>query len=242
MIRAACAGLLILTACGSVVAQPVASMTAFDVASVKPDTVGSNEGPGRGREVIQTTPQNLTMRNIRLRSALQWACRPQTDQILGVTWLDAERYLILAKVGTPASAEQLRLMLQKLLIERFKLTLHRVTRELPAFVFAVDKSGPKFERSQEQVEGQEQVDGNMQYGKGNSVIGANATMSQFVDALTNPLHTVVLDEPVCTAAIASRSTSTSMNPVTSRRNICRRSSAAVCETSWASSWSRDSAR
>lgn len=160
----------------------------FDVASVKPDTLGTNEGPGRGDEKIELTPSTLTMRNIRLRSAMKWAYRVQTDQIPGPSWLDSERYLIVAKTGSPVPEEQVRLMLQRLLTSRFQLKLHRETREMNAFVLTVDKHGPKFKASSEPGEG------GVHYAIKYKVIADRATLAQFADSLTNPLKGVVLDE------------------------------------------------
>jgi uncharacterized protein (TIGR03435 family) len=125
--------LFVLAACGAF-GQHVTSALAFDAASVKADTIGTNEGPGRGRETIEPTPVSLTMRNIRLRSAMKWAYHVQTDQISGPAWLDSERYLIIARTEAAVPDNQLRLMLQQLLTERFRMTLHREIRELAAFV------------------------------------------------------------------------------------------------------------
>ena len=140
--------LYVLAGCGAF-GQAAQTSPAFAVASVKPDTVGTNEGPGRGNEAIESTPLSLTMRNIRLRSALKWAYHVQTEQVSGPAWLDSERYAIIAKAGEPVSEERLRLMLQPLLTERFQIKLHRESREMPVFVLLVDKSGPKFQPSVE---------------------------------------------------------------------------------------------
>ena len=47
----------------------------------------------------------------------------------------------------PAPTDQLRLMLQTLLAERFKLTVHRENRELPVFALAVARNGHKLRAS-----------------------------------------------------------------------------------------------
>src|SRR6185436_10125583 len=46
-----------------------------------------------------------------------------------------------------ATENELRTMLQNLLIERFKLKIHRETRNLAGFVLTVAKDGPKFRES-----------------------------------------------------------------------------------------------
>jgi len=46
-----------------------------------------------------------------------------------------------------ATKEQFMMMLQNLLAERFKLTLHRETKELPLYALVVAKNGPKLKES-----------------------------------------------------------------------------------------------
>src|SRR5205823_2257218 len=43
--------------------------------------------------------------------------------------------------------EQFRVMMQNLLAERFKLTIHRETKELPSYTLTVGKGGPKMKES-----------------------------------------------------------------------------------------------
>jgi len=47
----------------------------------------------------------------------------------GPAWLDSERYDVAARTATRSSEDQLRLMLQKLLADRFQLRVHRETKE-----------------------------------------------------------------------------------------------------------------
>ena len=55
------------------------------------------------------------------------------DQISGPDWLATERYDIAAKVPPGTTVEQLRLMRQGLLAERFQVRLHRETKTLPVY-------------------------------------------------------------------------------------------------------------
>jgi uncharacterized protein (TIGR03435 family) len=65
------------------------------------------------------------------------------DQVFGPNWLDQNEYDIDAKVTSVATREQLALMLQSLLAERFHLQQHRETREMRVYELVVDKSGSK---------------------------------------------------------------------------------------------------
>src|ERR1035441_4249184 len=102
---------------------------AFAVASVKASQPGAGGGRGR-RDNIQVSPGTVTMRNVSLKSSIRWAWHVSEFQVSGPDWLDSERYEIAGKAPGPATEEQLRLMMQTLLRERFKLALHRQTKEL----------------------------------------------------------------------------------------------------------------
>jgi uncharacterized protein (TIGR03435 family) len=112
----------------------------FDVASIKPSRLS---GEGRNRESTVANPGSLAMHNVTLRSALQWAYRMKEYQVSGPAWIGDERYDIAAKAGDTAGEDQLRAMLQNLLMDRFKLTLHRERKELPIYGLLVAKNGPK---------------------------------------------------------------------------------------------------
>ena len=80
-----------------------------------------------------------------MKYLLKTAYQVEDFQILGAPgWLDSDRFDIEAKaVGDPPRSQVL-LMLQSLLADRFKLALHRETRELPVYELMLAKSGPKF--------------------------------------------------------------------------------------------------
>jgi len=72
-------------------------------------------------------------------------------QISGVPgWIDSERYDIEAKADGKTGPKQMaEPMLQALLQERFKLKVHRETKELPIYVLTVAKSGLKIQPAKE---------------------------------------------------------------------------------------------
>src|SRR5271166_1788103 len=108
----------------------------FEVASISKT---GGEGSGRGR--IEYSPDSLTMRNVGLKQCLQWAYRVEYFQI--PTSLDETGYDILAKAAGPVPVSQLRLMLQQLLADRFKLTIHRETKAIAVYELTIAKGGPK---------------------------------------------------------------------------------------------------
>jgi uncharacterized protein (TIGR03435 family) len=117
--------------------QALPPLPAFDVASIKPaphdlQGGGYNFGPG-GRTVIT----NFTLKNL-----VQIAWHLQDFQIAGgPVWVDSDRFNVEARAEGNPDDEQSRLMLRSLLADRFHLTVHSETRELPIYVLAVDTSG-----------------------------------------------------------------------------------------------------
>jgi bla regulator protein BlaR1 len=118
------------------------SPLAFEVASIRL----SKPKPGT-HAFIGAAPggQRLTATNLPLKFLIIMAYNITNRQISGgPSWLDSEGYDIDAKAERPVSRDQLYLMLQTLLADRFKLTLHRETRELQVYALVVEKDGPKF--------------------------------------------------------------------------------------------------
>jgi uncharacterized protein (TIGR03435 family) len=136
-------GLLLMAAASVATSQTVApDLLTFEVASVKPakSTGGRftmNGGPGTG------DPGRITYTNIMLRRILLSAYDVKNYQISGPDWLDSLRFDITAKVPEGATQEQFQLMLRNLLATRFKMTIHRESRELPIYALLTAKNGPK---------------------------------------------------------------------------------------------------
>jgi uncharacterized protein (TIGR03435 family) len=120
----------------------------FDIASVK--RIAVSPGADRVGMKREITPIGVMMRGVSLGHCIRWAYDVQPYEVVGPDWLDFVTdalYDIDAKAGEPVSEPQLKLMLRTLLVERFRLTLHREKRELPAFALVVAKNGVKIRRA-----------------------------------------------------------------------------------------------
>jgi uncharacterized protein (TIGR03435 family) len=125
----------------------------FEAASVKPAELPM--AGGRGRVMIgmpsggpgSKDPGRIRYPFVSLRDLLIRAYDVKTYQITGPAWLDTERYDITATMPPDTTMPQFRTMLQNLLAERFKLTMHRETKELPMYALIVAKNGPKLKES-----------------------------------------------------------------------------------------------
>lgn len=141
--------------CSLVRAQSAANANAgekleFEVASIKPAALpgggairlGLRGGPGSG------DPARVTFNLSTIRDLMAEAYGVKRNQISGgPKWLDSDRFDIVAKVPAGTTKEQVKSMLQNLLAERFKLTLHRETRDMPVYALAVGAKGPKLKQS-----------------------------------------------------------------------------------------------
>ena len=128
------AGLIFFTSFAAF-AQP-----AFDVASVKPapPPTDHNIRVQMGGDAGRVNYSNVTLMNVMTR-----AYGVKEHQITGPDWLKTERYDIVATVPAGTPKDQIPLMLQGLLADRFKLTLHRDSKVMPVYALVVGKNGPK---------------------------------------------------------------------------------------------------
>jgi bla regulator protein blaR1 len=137
---------------------------AFAVASIKPN----KSGDGRHFLARITNLPNdgrFYATGVTLKMLLHTAYDVEESQISGgPSWLSSDRYDIQAKADSSVddalrklSPEQGTLakqrMLQKLLSDRFKLTLSHETKDLPVYTLVVAKNGPKLQESKDDVSG-----------------------------------------------------------------------------------------
>jgi len=122
---------------GAVFGQAAANTPAFEVASVKINNSGDSEPTG------DATNGRFTLRNCPMFVIVARAYQVNFDRIDGPDWLQTERYDIDAKYAPDATDENLWLMLQNLLAERFKLATHHEQKPAPVWALMVGKKGPK---------------------------------------------------------------------------------------------------
>ena len=84
-----------------------------------------------------------------LKSLLTYAYGVKPYQITGPDWMSTTRFDIVAKMPEGSKKDDAPKMLQSLLEERFKLTVHRTSAEHPVLVLVAGKGGPKLKASAE---------------------------------------------------------------------------------------------
>jgi uncharacterized protein (TIGR03435 family) len=160
----------------------------FEVATIKPNNSGATSMQGlvmRGR--------NFATRASSVGDLISFAYEVQAKQVVNAPdWLDKERFDIDAvpeQEGAP-NPEQIRIMMRKLLADRFGLKFHREKREMSAYVLTVGKDGPKLKETQ--IKGTLPGIG-IRPGTGGITFGViNAAIPDF----TGFLQILVLDRPV----------------------------------------------
>uniref|UniRef100_Q02AY4 Uncharacterized protein n=1 Tax=Solibacter usitatus (strain Ellin6076) TaxID=234267 RepID=Q02AY4_SOLUE len=124
------------------VAQP-----AFEVTSVKPAApIASKEGKERVGLTISGSRVEITYTS--LAGLVQIAYRVKAYQVVGPGPTTSDHFDVQAKMPEGAGQDQLPEMLQTLLAERFKLTLHREQKEHAIYALLVGKNGPKLQETE----------------------------------------------------------------------------------------------
>jgi uncharacterized protein (TIGR03435 family) len=159
--------------------------TVFEVATIKPS---NPDAPGKA---FTMRGRQFATLNTTLSELISFAYRVHAAQITGAPdWVESAKYDITAQPqadGTP-NERQLRAMVQKLLEERFKLTITRGTKELPVYVLSVAKTGHKLTPNDRNPNGLPGM-----FFKGPGMLPAlNAGMAD----LANVMQATVLDRPV----------------------------------------------
>jgi uncharacterized protein (TIGR03435 family) len=123
---------------------------AFEVVSIKPSpepasgqgyTVACRGGPG------SNDPGIYRCTHMSLANLITDAYGIAHYQLSGPDWMRGERFEIAAKVPEGASKGDLKLMLQNMLADRFKLAVHHEARDMPKYDLVLAKGGPRLQRS-----------------------------------------------------------------------------------------------
>jgi uncharacterized protein (TIGR03435 family) len=123
----------------------------FEVASVKTNKSGPM------MSAMRTVPSEFRMTNIPLRLLIFQAYRVSSYQMVGgPSWIDSERFDIVAKAPAGSTPDQTTLMIRGLLADRFKLKVHSETRETQIYALMLARSdgklGPKLSKSTDDCE------------------------------------------------------------------------------------------
>lgn len=184
----------------------------YDVASIKP-----NKSSGM-RQMIRMMyrPDGLSATNVTLQMLITQAYGVNDFQLSGAPeWMKSDHYDVEAKMEksladqlkglTPEQGRPKRQhMMQALLADRCKLTLHRETRELPVYALVVGKNGAKVHEAKPgdaYANGFQGFEGHplgaglwvMNRGGPTTITSQGVAISQVVELLSQQLGRTVLD-------------------------------------------------
>jgi uncharacterized protein (TIGR03435 family) len=164
--------------------DPSAAPPAFDAASVRPSPP---QPPGNGRgSNMRADPGRLTCTNVSLKRYVLAAWGLKEYQVAAPDWMNDQRYDVTATMPAGTPTHEVLLMLQALLADRFKIAIHRETKELAVYALIVDRNGLKLGPAE---------------GFGTSIssspkgrsMRANTTMKSFAGMLSNFMDRPVVD-------------------------------------------------
>ncbi len=165
---------------------------AFEVATIKPSD------PARPGKLFTTRGSEVITINTSLSDIIMTAYGLHARQITDApAWLESEKYDITGRPDTPGqpNVEQMKVMLQKLLADRFQLKFHRDKKELSVYALTVLKGGPKFSKS---TRDPNSLPGLFFTGPLMSLNVTNATMAEVAGVLQTILEKPVVDQTALT--------------------------------------------
>jgi uncharacterized protein (TIGR03435 family) len=173
--------------------EPPKSMAAdanpgIEVATVKPSKPGA---PGK---LFTFRARSVVTINTSMNDLVTFAFGLHTKQIIGAPdWFATDQFDVDAvpDVDGRPNLKQLRLVIQKLLADRFKLTLHHEQRELSAYIVTVAPGGPKFKATKAAPN---DPPGFMFRGLGDLTV-RNMNMKEFVEGMQSAVIEKAVIEP-----------------------------------------------
>ncbi len=141
-----------LVATGILVAiSASAAGLAFEVASIKKAEMGQGMHAGGGRMAIAVGMSidgaRVNCSNMSLLDLISTAYNIKAVLISGPAWLNTERFDINAKIPEGVKTDRVNDMLQTLLEERFKLTVHKENKPTNIYALIVGKDGLKLKET-----------------------------------------------------------------------------------------------
>jgi len=184
MTRRFAAGIGLLVIASALLACSAQAQSAFSVAVIRPS---SEEVKFERDGKTDTQPGHLVMKDVTVQTCIKWAYGVQRAEVVGPDSLEQDRYDIEAKAEEPVKDEQLKLMLQTLLAQRFGLKFHREKKELKGYAMTLIKPSTKLHPSE--------GDGKMfRENSANGTVAKFITMQEFADFMAGPLEAPVQNQ------------------------------------------------
>jgi uncharacterized protein (TIGR03435 family) len=163
---------------------------AFEVATIRPSD------PARREQIITLRGAEVITTNVTVHDLINLAYWLHPKQLTGgPPWTESDKFDMTGKPDAPGqpNVDQMKMMIQKLLADRFQLKFHFEKRDLSAYVARITKAGAKIIKSQDDPKGYPA----WHFGRaaaGTTLTFRNSPMSQVTAILQNFLDKPVVDQ------------------------------------------------
>jgi uncharacterized protein (TIGR03435 family) len=163
---------------------------AFEVATIKPSD------PAHPEQIITLRGAEVITTNVTVHALINLAYWLHPKQLTGgPAWTESDKFDMAGKPDAPGqpNVDQMKMMIQKLLADRFQLKFHFEKRELSVYAIRIGKTGAKITRSQDDPKG---LPG-WNFGRtpsGTVFTFRNSPLSQVAALLQNSLDKPVVDQ------------------------------------------------
>jgi uncharacterized protein (TIGR03435 family) len=175
--------MVILLAAGAVLAQAQDARPAYEAASVKINTSGNGGSSSNGSK------GQVVITNQTLKRLVERAYNLKPFQVTGPGWMEDVRVDITAKYPPDTKVDDRMLMLRTLLEERFKLVVHRDSKEMSGYALVVAKGGFKLKPVEPGGSGT-----NSNGGRVRKLTATKTSITQLADFVARTLGETVVDK------------------------------------------------
>ena len=161
----------------------------FAVATIKPSD------PAQPGKLFTLRGQDVVTINTTLNDLVTMAYDLHVKQIIGgPAWMDSDKYDVQGRPSVPGqpNVAQLKIMIQKMVVDRFQFKFHKEKKELAAYSITVAKGGAKLAKTQSPPNTLPGLFFGGAQGGGTSFNVRNATLAEVAQTLQG----AVLDKPV----------------------------------------------
>lgn len=163
---------------------------AFEVATIKPSD------PAHPEQIITLRGAEVITTNVTVHALINLAYWLHPKQLTGgPAWTESDKFDMAGKPDAPGqpNVDQMKVMIQKLLADRFQLKFHFEKRDLPVYAVRLAKTGGKITKSQDDPKG---IPGwNFRRNPSGMIMAfRNSPMSQFTAVLQNSMDRPVVDQ------------------------------------------------
>lgn len=133
----------------------------FEVATIKPAAdLAAQFASGKGLHVgMKVDGARVDIGAMSLADLIRIAYKVKQFQVSGPDWMTTQRWDVLARIPEGVSKDQVPEMLQALLAERFRLAIHRDTKNHSEYALVVAKGGIKMKEAPAEPEAPPAADG-----------------------------------------------------------------------------------